>query len=111
MTQIPEITIDDVDGLLAEGYLLLDVREDDEWAAGHAEVAISIPLSELVERRDELDTSAQILVTCKAGGRSLKATEALRSWGYDATNLAGGMLAWAGADRPMIATEGDAYVL
>ena len=106
MTQIPEITIDEVDDLLGQGYVLLDVREVDEWNAGHAEVAINIPLSELIERQDEIDPDAQILVTCKAGGRSAKATEAMRSWGIDATNLAGGMLAWEAAQRSMVSDDG-----
>jgi rhodanese-related sulfurtransferase len=91
--------------------VLIDVREADEWAAGRAPTALSIPLSELIERQDEIDAAAQILVTCKAGGRSAKATEAMRAWGIDATNLAGGMLAWAAAERPMISDDGEPYVL
>ena len=73
---------------------LLDVRELDEWEAGHAPDAHHIPLSELGNRQDELPDDAQILVICHSGARSRMVTDALLQANYPAANVAGGMIAW-----------------
>lgn len=86
---------------------VLDVREDAEWQAGHIEGAIHIPLSTLPLRADELP-EGQILVTCKAGGRSAQAVAWLTANGHEAVNLAGGMLDWEAAGRPMVSENGGA---
>lgn len=95
------------------GTLLLDVREDDEWAAGHIAGAVHAPLSrlpqQLQDQPDLLDaggTVESIVVVCKVGSRSAHVTAWLRHQGYDAVNLAGGMLAWASARRPMQSSDG-----
>jgi rhodanese-related sulfurtransferase len=86
---------------------VLDVREDFEWEAGHIEGAIHIPLSLLPVRVGELP-EGQILVTCKVGGRSAQAVAWLNQNGHDAVNLAGGMLDWQAAGRPMVSENGGA---
>ncbi|MGB1285981.1 MAG: rhodanese-like domain-containing protein, partial [Aggregatilineales bacterium] len=53
-----------------ENTVLVDVREDDEYAAGHIPGAINIPMSELEERFGELATDKKLLLVCKTGGRS-----------------------------------------
>lgn len=73
---------------------LLDVREADEWEAGHAPDAHHIPLSEIGNRQHELPEDAQILVICHSGARSRMVTDALLQANYPAANVAGGMLAW-----------------
>ncbi len=83
---------------------LLDVREDDEWAAGHATGALHIPLGQLPVRLGELDLDEPVHVVCRSGGRSARAVEWLNENGAEAVNVAGGMGAWAEAGRPM---EGD----
>lgn len=88
------------------GALLLDVREQHEWDAGHAPEAVHVVLGELPARVGELPTDRPIVVTCKAGGRSAMATEALVGAGFDAVNLAGGMLAWADAGLPCVDDRG-----
>ena len=85
---------------------LLDVREPDEWEAGHAPTAVHIPLGELPGRVGELPTDRTVAVTCRSGGRSSRATAYLRSLGVDAVNLDGGMQAWAAAGRPMESATG-----
>lgn len=82
--------------------VLLDVREDDEWTAGHAPHAVHVPMSRLVARIDEVP-DAPVAVICKAGGRSAQVTAYLLQQGRDATNVTGGMLAWAAEGRPMTA--------
>ncbi|WP_327296429.1 rhodanese-like domain-containing protein [Streptomyces sp. NBC_01197] len=105
----------DIAAVPADG-LLLDVREDNEWAAGHAEGALHIPMSEFVARFGEVTEAVaqggQAFVICRVGGRSAQVTQYLVQQGIDAVNVDGGMLAWEGAGRPMVTDGGDpAYVL
>jgi len=86
---------------------LLDVREDDEWSAGHIEGAVHLPMGQLADRRDELADDRPIVAVCRSGARSGQVTAALQRAGYEAHNLEGGMQAWAAADLPFVA-EGDA---
>jgi rhodanese-related sulfurtransferase len=90
---------------------LLDVREDDEWTAGHAPGARHIPLGELSARSAEVPTDEVIYVVCRSGGRSARAAQALAGAGWQAVNVAGGMQDWAAAGRPMVTDSGaDPYV-
>lgn len=90
------------------GALLLDVREPDEWSAGHAPEATWIPMRELGGRQAELPADRPIVVVCRSGERSGRVTVALRRAGYDAANLSGGLLAWASAGLPVVTDCGDA---
>lgn len=83
--------------LAAGPALLLDVREQDEWDRGRSSLAVHLPMSELNARFTELPDDRQILVVCHAGGRSARVTAALVGEGYNAVNVAGGMLAWQAA--------------
>jgi rhodanese-related sulfurtransferase len=103
---VPTCTVADV----PEGAVLLDVRENDEWAAGHAPSAVHVPMGQIPERLDELATEfpdRPVRVVCRSGGRSARVTAYLQQAGWDAVNVDGGMRAWAAAGRPMVA-ESDA---
>jgi rhodanese-related sulfurtransferase len=90
---------------------LLDVREDDEWAAGHAPDAVHIPLGQLGARTAEIPQDEIVYVICRSGARSGRATEALAGAGWQAVNVGGGMQGWAAAGRPMITDSGaDPFV-
>ncbi len=90
---------------------LLDVREDDEWAAGHAPGARHIPLGQLGARAAEVPQDELIYVVCRSGGRSAQAAQALAGGGWQAVNVAGGMQSWAAAGRPMVTASGaEPYV-
>ncbi|TIC82236.1 rhodanese-like domain-containing protein [Nocardioides sp. GY 10113] len=106
---VPTVAIDGVPDPLPAGLAILDVREHHEWAAGHIEGALHIPLMELPARVGEVAAieAVQTLVVCKVGGRSAQATAYLAQQGYEVVNLAGGMLDWQAAGRPMVA-DGDA---
>lgn len=91
----------------ADGWLL-DVREDGEWAAGHAPGARHIPLGELGARAAEVPQDELIYVICRSGVRSASAAQALAGAGWRAVNVAGGMQDWAAAGRPMVADSGTA---
>ena len=85
---------------------LLDVREDDEWAAGHVPGATHIPLGQLGARTGELPQDDAIYVICRSGVRSARAAHALGDAGWRAVNVAGGMQDWAQAGRPMVTDSG-----
>ena len=104
---IPSTTVDALPDPLPEGLAVLDVREPDEWAHGHIEGAVHVPLIELPQRRDEVP-DGRVLVVCRVGGRSMQATHYLALQGVDAVNLDGGMVDWAGAGRPMASDTGRA---
>ncbi|WP_193613198.1 rhodanese-like domain-containing protein [Nocardioides lijunqiniae] len=102
MTAIPTVSIDGV----PEGLAVLDVREPVEWAHGHIEGALHVPLMELPQRLADLPRE-QTLVVCKVGGRSAQAVGYLVEQGYDVVNLDGGMLEWEAAGRPMVSDTGQ----
>jgi rhodanese-related sulfurtransferase len=87
---------------------LLDVREDDEWKAGHAPGARHIPLGQLGARASEVPQDELVYVICRSGMRSAHAAQALAGAGWRAVNVAGGMQDWAAAGRPMVADSGAA---
>ena len=97
--QVPAASVPD-------GAWLLDVREDDEWAAGYAPGARHIPLGELGARTAEIPQDQAVYVICRSGGRSARAAEALAAAGWEAVNVAGGMQDWAAAGRPMATDSG-----
>ncbi|TPQ17540.1 rhodanese-like domain-containing protein [Streptomyces sporangiiformans] len=98
-------------GDLADGAFLLDVREDDEWQAGHAEGALHIPMSEFVARYGELTDAApqegRVHVICRSGGRSAQVAMYLVQQGIDAVNVDGGMQVWAATGRPVVDDKGQ----
>ena len=104
--EIPTASVAGVPDPLPEGLLVLDVREDEEWAAGHVEGSTHVPLMELGERVADLPLVEQTLVVCRSGHRSAHATAYLRQLGVEAVNLDGGLAAWHQAGRPLVA-DGD----
>jgi rhodanese-related sulfurtransferase len=107
MIEVPTIEVSQVPDPIPEGVTVLDVREPIEWQYGHIDGAVHIPLTQIPSRAEELPVDQQLLVVCKVGGRSAQATAFLREKGFEAINLAGGMLDWSEAGRPMVA-DGDA---
>ncbi|GAA2134301.1 hypothetical protein GCM10009760_11430 [Kitasatospora kazusensis] len=90
---------------------LLDVREQDEWDAGHVDGALHIPIGQVVARIDELP-DGKLYVLCRVGGRSAQVVQYLVQQGREAVNVDGGMFAWEAAGRPMVSGSGqDAFVL
>ena len=91
---------------LPDGAFLLDVREDDEWAAGHAPDAVHVRLGDLGARTGELPRDCEVYVICRSGARSAYAAQALAGAGWTAINVADGMTGWAVAGRPMVSETG-----
>lgn len=98
----PQVSARTAASLVDAGALLLDVREPEEWRAGHAPEATLVPMGQVSARHHELPNEGRIVVVCRSGGRSAAVTDALRSWGFDAVNLSGGMCAWTSAGLPEV---------
>lgn len=104
-THPPQIDVAQaVDMMERSGARLLDVREDDEWAAGHAPNAEHCPLSRVDPHAYEGDQP--VVVVCRSGNRSQKAATALSEAGVTAYNLVGGMTAWARSGHPLVRNDG-----
>jgi rhodanese-related sulfurtransferase len=106
--EVPTVSVDEI----PHGVVLLDCRENEEWNAGHIDGAVHIPMNSIPQRLSyepgALNPQTPIVVVCKMGGRSSQVAAWLLQNGFDATNLDGGMLAWATSGRPMVAESGAA---
>lgn len=102
----PTVTAAAAIDLLRNEGVLIDVREMDEWLAGHAPTARHIPLSQLGALAGELDKTAPMVVICRSGRRSDHAVNELCKAGYNALNLAGGMQAWQQAGGDVVRDDG-----
>lgn len=97
---IPEIDVDEL-AAMREGDTLVDVREPDEYLAGHVRNAVLIPMSQLAARFGEIDKTSRVFVICASGNRSSAMTDLLREAGFDAVSVAGGTGAWSRSGRPI----------
>ncbi len=93
----PQLTVIQLQAMLtlSEPPVLLDVREESEREICQLPSNVHIPLGQLVQRAAELPHDQPIVVYCHHGGRSARAVQWLREQGFDATNLSGGIDAWA----------------
>jgi rhodanese-related sulfurtransferase len=92
---------------IADGAYLLDVREPEEWSAGHAPGAHHLPMMQIPARLSEVPTDREVVVVCRSGGRSGQVVAYLMGNGWDnLRNLDGGMREWAAAGRPLLSTDG-----
>ena len=102
----------DIDEAVADGdSLLLDVREYQEWMAGHVAHAVHVPMGEVVERVGELPHDRRIVCICRSGNRSARVAGWLVQQGYDAVNLAGGALQWVSLGHPLVNHVGNSGVV
>lgn len=82
------------------GAVLLDVREDDEWADGHTPEAVHVPMSGI--SIDDIPSGRPVYCICRSGNRSGRVAEALVNAGVEAVNVSGGMIAWSDAGLPVV---------
>jgi len=117
-SRITEVTAEEVDLLLEENeeILLIDVREPEEYAAGHIPGALLIPRGTLEAAADphnkkRVDALCEardcmIILYCESGGRSALATDTLQYMGFSQVrNLAGGCVLWEAEGLPLIKGE------
>lgn len=104
MSEIPTVTVSE----LPDDVLMVDVREPDEWAAGHAPGAVHIPMGDVPARLDELPvTDDSLAVVCRSGGRSGRAVQWLLQQGFDVVNVEGGMQSWLRQGKPLTSEAGQ----
>lgn len=96
---VPAVPVTD----LPADATMLDVRELDEWTAGHAPTSRHLPMSELAGRLGEVPAEDPLYVVCRSGARSANVVAYLAAQGYPAVNVAGGMQSWAAQGRPLVA--------
>jgi hydroxyacylglutathione hydrolase/adenylyltransferase/sulfurtransferase len=93
--------------LLAHGGVqLIDVRQAFENEAGRIAGGRLIELGELVAQIDTIDREKPVVFYCRSGARSAMATEAFRGAGFDAHNMAGGLMDWEAAGLPLEPADG-----
>lgn len=98
---INEVNVGELAAALATGARLVDVRETDEYEAGHVAGAVHIPLGTVPEQVQAFHGDA-VHVICRSGGRSMRACEFLAQQGVKAINVAGGTLDWLSSGRPVV---------
>ncbi len=96
-----EVSTEEMAEARAAGAFVLDVRELDEYTAGHVAGAHHIPLQSVPGKLEELPQGQLVYVICASGGRSLQATDFLRQAGIEAYSVVGGTTAWAAQNREM----------
>jgi rhodanese-related sulfurtransferase len=97
-----EIDLDSFVEAHAGGAVVLDVRNPDEYVAGHVPGAKLIPLGELAARQDEIPEGDPLYVVCASGGRSLAGAKAMLEAGYKAVSVAGGTKGWIEQGHPYV---------
>lgn len=96
----PEIAVQELAAVRKSGFLV-DVREPEEYVAGHVPGAVPIPMNQLATRMGEIDKTSRVFVICASGNRSSAMTDLLRGAGFDAVSVAGGTGAWTRSGRPL----------
>jgi len=103
-SRVKQVDIEQYKKMPRDGHVLIDIREDNEWAAGHAEGAIHMGKG-IIERDIEAtvpDKKQKVVLYCGGGFRSALAADALQKMGYtDAISLDGGWRAWNAARLPV----------
>lgn len=97
--ELIEIGPDQVDQHVQDGWTLLDVRTDGEWADGRIDGSTHLPLDQLIARLGEVPE--KVVCVCAVGARSAQAAQYLAAQGREAVNLAGGVHGWVAAGRPV----------
>ena len=96
----PEIAVEELAAVGTSG-VLVDVREPEEYVAGHVPGAVPIPMGQLANRVGEIDKTLPVFVICASGNRSSAMTDLLRGAGFDAASVAGGTGGGARSGRPL----------
>ncbi len=103
--ELPSIAAADV----PDDAYVVDVREHDEWSAGHPPGAHHVPMMEIPARLAEVPREGDVVIACRVGARSGQVAAFLAARGWDnVRNLDGGMYAWVAAGRPLVSEDGRA---
>ena len=97
--EVPSVQPGEVAERVAEGWMLLDVRTNDEWADGRIAGSLHIPMDQLMQRLHEIGD--RVVCVCAVGARSARVAQFLNAQGREAVNLDGGLHAWANSGLPI----------
>ena len=97
--EVPSVQPGEVAERVAEGWMLLDVRTNDEWADGRIAGSVHIPMDQLMQRLHEIGD--RVVCVCAVGARSARVAQFLNAQGREAVNLDGGLHAWANSGLPI----------
>ena len=103
---IPAVTVDQARALVAEDAVFMDVREEEEWDAGHAMHSVHASFHELADTVGYTTRTRRVVVVSRSGVRAEEAVRHLRTAGIDAVLLDGGLMAWQAAGGELVATGG-----
>ena len=103
----PSVMPEDLENLIQQGYQLIDVRENDEWDAGHYKSATHIPMGSIVENIDELMVDKKYIFVCRSGSRSGRVTNYVNSVDIESYNLSGGMKELQKFTKEIVDLEGN----
>ena len=101
---VSHVTIDEIAALVADGAVLIDVREHHETSMGCAPGATCMPMQSF--NLDHLPSNAPLVFICRSGSRSDAVATALAGMGFTTYNVLGGMIAWQAAGYPVLAEDG-----
>ena len=102
---ISEVSVDELEVMLKSGGRLIDVREPNEYEAGHVPGAVLVPLGDVPTALDRFGAGETNYVICRTGSRSHRACEFLVDQGLDAVNVEGGTMAWIISGRGTVAGD------
>src|SRR5690625_4530886 len=97
--QPSEVSVEELAARVSDGAFVLDVREPQEYTAGHVPGAAHMPLHTVPARYEELPRDQTGYVVCASGGRSAQAAQFLAAAGFSAGNVDGGTKGWLGGSR------------
>ena len=107
INNIPSVMPEDLENLIQQGYQLIDVRENDEWDAGHYKSATHIPMGSIVENIDKLMVDKKYIFVCRSGARSGRVTNYVNSLDVESYNLSGGMKELQKFTKEIVDLEGN----
>jgi rhodanese-related sulfurtransferase len=99
---ISEVEVSALAERVAEGALVIDVREPDEYVEGHVPGAQLVPLATVPDHLDRFRTDGPTYVICRSGGRSMRACELAADEGYNVVNVTRGTGAWIASGRDVV---------
>ena len=99
---ISEASVDELESALQAGARLVDVREADEYEAGHVPGAVLVPLAMVPDALGQFATDGPTYVICKTGARSYRVCEFLADQGLEGINIEGGTMAWIISGRTTV---------
>ncbi len=102
---ISEVSVDELESALQAGAVLIDVRQPNEYEAGHVPGAVLVPLAAVPDTLELFASDVPTYVICRSGSRSYRACEYLEDQGIEAINIEGGTMAWIISGRTTVAGD------